>query len=111
MMTVCPCTKMWFMHFTSLMEGGKLAWLDPVNKNSFVQNSVARGLPRCKVYRHDTPDFIVTCLVGHDNDTNADAAETNHLQTYRASETAECVLETQEEAGKQDDRQSWPGYI
>ena len=84
------CTKMWFMHFPSLMEGGKLAWLDPVNKNSFVQNGVARGLPRCKVYRHDSPDFIVTCLVGHDNDTNADAAETNHLQTYRASETAEC---------------------
>ena len=33
----------------------KLAWQDPVNKeNSFVQNSVARGLPRCRVYRHDT---------------------------------------------------------
>ena len=73
------------------MEGGKLAWLYPVNKeNSFVQNSVARGLSRCKVYRHDTPDFIVTYLVGLGNDTNADAAETNHLQTYRASETAEC---------------------
>ena len=44
---VSPCTKMWFMHFASLMEGGKLALLDPVNKeNSFVQNSVARGLPR-----------------------------------------------------------------
>ena len=86
-----PCTKMWFMHFASLMEGGKLAWLDPVNKeNSFVQNGVARGLPRCKVYRHDTPDFIVTDLVGLGNDTNADAAETNHLQTYTASETAEC---------------------
>ena len=36
------------------------------------------------------PDFIVTYLVGLGNDTNADAAETNHLQTYRAAETAEC---------------------
>ena len=55
-----------------------------------MQNGVTRGLPRCKVYRHDTPDFIVTYTVGLGNGTNADAAETNHLQTYRASETAEC---------------------
>ena len=90
-MTVSLCTKMWFMNFASLVDGAKLAWLDPVNKeNSFVQNSVARGLPRCKVYRHDTTDFIVTYLVGLGNDTNADAAETNHLQTYRASKNAEC---------------------
>ena len=80
-MTVSPCTKMWVMHFASLMEGGKLAWLDPMNKkNSFLQNSVARGLWRCTVFRHDTPDFIVTYLVGLGNDTNADAAETNQLQ-------------------------------
>ena len=77
---------MWFMHFASLMEGGKLAWLDPVNKENSC--GVARGLPRCIVYRHDIPDFIVTHLVGLGNDTNADAAETNHLQTCRASETA-----------------------
>ena len=82
---------MCFIHFASLMEGGKLAWLGPVNKeNSFVQNVAARGLPRCKVNRHDTSDFIVIYVVSLGNDTNADAAETNHLQTYRASGTDEC---------------------
>ena len=82
---------MWFHAFRFPMEGGKLAWLDPVNKRILSRRIVSPEASRgAKCVDMTPPDFIVTHLVGLGNDTNADAAETNHLQTYRASETAEC---------------------
>jgi hypothetical protein len=42
----------------------KAAWSDKANKDNLnVHRSIAQGLPHCKVYRHDMPDFAVRYLV------------------------------------------------
>eukprot|EP00959_Pyramimonas_sp_CCMP1952_P030057 630352-Pyramimonas_sp.AAC.3 len=86
---ITPDTKMFFMHWASLMEGCQRARDDPANKNnSLVINSVKAGISQCKVYRHDMPDFVVSYLVGLGNETNGDAATVSFLQIYRSTATA-----------------------
>ena len=88
--SISPTTPMYFMHFASLMEGGKAAWLDPANKNNQrVHGSVARGCPACKVYRHDMPDFAVDFLVNLGNLTNPEVCATTSMQVYRSTTSAE----------------------
>eukprot|EP00959_Pyramimonas_sp_CCMP1952_P457785 9475507-Pyramimonas_sp.AAC.1 len=87
---ITPETKMWFMHWASLMEGCEKARDDPANKtNSMVCNAVNNGISQCKVYRHDMPDYVVKYLVGLGNDTNGEASTITFLQIYRSSATAQ----------------------
>ena len=82
-----PQTKYYWLHFASLMQGGKAAYGDPKNaSNVNVHNSIKRGLEQCKVYRNEMPPWACKCLVGLGNAVNSEVEQVTHLQMYRVTE-------------------------
>ena len=82
--------QMLSLHWGTLLEGLKRAWIADVNKtNRFVQDSISTKIKGCRVYSRALPDDCAAFLVDYANSKNKDATAISVLQVIRSTTTVE----------------------